>query len=83
MKHYKKCINFVETFLHRKKVTLEEIQSLCGLLNFACHVIHPGRACLRKLLELTRGLERPDHRREIKKGLQGRFEDFVEIFEKL
>ena len=50
-----KCFNLVEAFLHRKNVTLEEIHSLCGLLNFACQVIHPGQTFLRRLFELTRG----------------------------
>jgi hypothetical protein len=50
-----KCFNLVEAFLHRKKVTLKKIQSRCGLLNFACQVIHPGQTFLRRLFELTRG----------------------------
>ena len=37
-----KCLSMIEEFLHREKVTLEELQSLCGLLNFACQVIVPG-----------------------------------------
>ena len=54
----------------QKKVTLEEIHSLCGLLNFACLVIHPGQALLRRLFELTRGFERPNHRVKLKRGCQ-------------
>ena len=34
-------------YMHRRKVMLVELQSLLGLLNFACKVIHPGRAFLR------------------------------------
>ena len=56
-----KCLSMVDMFLRRKKVTLEEIQCLCGLLNFACQVVLPGWAFLRRLLELTRGLEKPHH----------------------
>ena len=39
-----KCISLISDFIHRKKVTLKEMQSLNGLLNFACSVIRPGRA---------------------------------------
>ena len=42
-----KCKTLIYTFLWRKKVTLREIQSLIGLLNFACSVVVPGRAFLR------------------------------------
>ena len=46
-------------FLTRKKVTLKELQSLIGLLNFACSVATPGRAFLRRLIDLTRGISQP------------------------
>lgn len=36
-----KCVEFIREFLRRKKVTLRKIQSLVGLLNFACSVICP------------------------------------------
>jgi hypothetical protein len=48
-------------FLKRKKVTLREIQSLTGLLNFACSIIVPGRAFLRRLIDLTIGMISPHH----------------------
>ena len=41
-----KCTLLISSFLRRKKVTLQEIQSLTGLLNFACSVVVPGRAFL-------------------------------------
>ena len=46
-------------FLKRKRVTLKEVQSLNGLLNFACSVIVPGRAFLRRLIDLTIGVRSP------------------------
>lgn len=60
-----KCLSMVEIFLRRKKVTLEEIQCI-GLLNLACQVILLGRAFLRRLFELTRGLEEPHHHVKLK-----------------
>lgn len=38
-----KCVATISYFLRRKKVTLKELQSLVGLLNFACSVLlNPG-----------------------------------------
>jgi hypothetical protein len=36
-----------------KNTTLQEIQSLIGLLNFACQVVVPGRAFCRRLIDAT------------------------------
>lgn len=57
-----KCIQLISDFLLRKKVTLVELQSLIGLLNFACSVIIPGRAFLRHLIDLTIELRAAHHR---------------------
>ena len=51
-----KCTTLISQFLRRKKVTLTELQSLIGLLNFACAVVKPGRAFLRRLSNLTIGI---------------------------
>lgn len=57
-----KCRNYIELFLQKEKVTLRELQQLIGLLNFACSVIAPGRAFLRRLIDLTIGLTNPNSR---------------------
>ena len=44
-----KCRMLLRTFYKRRKVTLRELQSLLGLLNFTCSVIVPGRAFLRRM----------------------------------
>ena len=44
-------------FKTQKKVTLGELQSLIGLLNFACTVVKPWRAFLRRSIDLTLGLK--------------------------
>ena len=54
-----KCQDLISAFLKRQKVTLKEIQSLTGLLNFACTVVVPGRAFLRRLIDLTIGVKKP------------------------
>lgn len=67
-----KCVSLISDS-RRKKVTLEEIQSLVGLLNFACSVIRPIRAFLHRLNDLTVGVRMPNHcirlNREVKEDL--------------
>ena len=46
----------------KRKVTLRELQSLLGLLNFACGVIIPCRSFLRRLIDLTVGHTCPHFR---------------------
>ena len=54
------ALNLVTRFASRKKVTLRELQSLIGTLNFACKVIVPGRPFLRRLIDLTIGINWPN-----------------------
>ena len=51
----------LDEMYNRKKVQLRKLQSLIGVLNFACRVIVPGRAFLRRLIDLTKGVSHPDH----------------------
>ncbi|XP_021347069.1 uncharacterized protein LOC110454687 isoform X1 [Mizuhopecten yessoensis] len=57
----------LDSFSRRQKVTLKELQSLIGLLNFACRVISPGRTFLRRLIDLTCGLTKPYHHKRLNK----------------
>ena len=52
----------VSAMAKRKKATLNELQSLLGTLNFACRVVVPGRAFLRRLFDLTKGLQKKHHK---------------------
>ena len=45
----------------RKKVSLRDIQSLIWTLNFAHRVVIPGRAFLRRLINLTMGVKKCHH----------------------
>ena len=40
----------IDNFWHREKVTLREMQSLIGVLNFVCKAIVPGRPFCRRLI---------------------------------
>lgn len=48
-----KCLNILYQYQNKKACTLKEIQSLVGVLNYACSVILPGRAFLRRFIQLT------------------------------
>ena len=78
-----KATDLLHQFLQKDKATLREIQCLNGVLNFACTVIVPGRAFLRRLIDLTVGVSKPHHHirltREVKLDLQLRL-DFLSDF---
>ena len=63
-----KCRLLLESFYKRRKVTLRELQSLLGLLNFTCSVVVPGRPFLRRMIDLTVGVRRAHHRIRLSKG---------------
>jgi len=45
-----------------KKVNLRDIQSIIGLLNFACQVVVPGRAFCRRLIDAICNVKKPWHK---------------------
>jgi len=55
----------IQDLMATKSATLKQIQSLTGMLNFACGVIAPGRAFSRRLYDLAIGLTKPYHHRKI------------------
>ena len=55
-----KALNLLDNYLGRRSATLKEMQSLIGVLNFNCSVV-PGRAFLRRLIDLTTGVIRDNH----------------------
>lgn len=48
-----KCRVLLTKFIQLDRCTLKDMQSLIGFLNFACSVVQPGRAFLRRLINLT------------------------------
>ena len=49
----------IEVLMRKTTVSLKDVQSVIGLLNFACQVITPGRPFLRRLIALTMGIQNP------------------------
>jgi hypothetical protein len=60
----------LELFMHVMKVTLRQLQSLIGLLNFACQVIAPGWAFCRRLVDATCGVRKAHHKIRISKSIK-------------
>ena len=65
-----KCVNSIDALIKRKKATLRDIQSIVGLLNFACFVVTPGRPFLRRLIDLTVGVRSPFHKIRLSKEVK-------------
>jgi len=57
-----KVRSLLSAMANKRKVTLRELQSLLGLLNFRCQVVVPGRCFLRRLTDLTKKVAKPHHR---------------------
>lgn len=60
-----KTLEAIHDFLPCKKVTLKQIQTLAGLLQYACLVIPAGRPFLRRLSNLTIGLKQAHHTKKV------------------
>ena len=54
--------NKIESCLACTKISLRDLQSLIGTLNFACQVIVPGRAFCRRLIDATCNVRRSHHK---------------------
>lgn len=61
-------IEKVRTALQSNKMSLKQLQSLIGSLSFVCKAISPGRAFLRRLIDLTKGTTRAWHQIRITVG---------------
>ena len=57
-----KASSLIHEALDFSHLTLRQLQSLIGTLNFACAVITPGRPFLRKLIDLTKGVSGSKYR---------------------
>ena len=53
-----KALNMVNHTINKKKITLKELQKLCGFLNFLCRAVVPGRPFLRRLYFYTSNKEK-------------------------
>ena len=65
-----RCLSLLSEFLQRKKGHFKRVATLCGTLNFACQVVVPGRAFLRRMFDLCKGLRKPHHRIKLSRAVK-------------
>ncbi len=53
-----KCLDLVRSYKDRKHISVIQLESLTGLLNFACQVVVPGKPFLRRLYSLKEGMKK-------------------------
>ena len=63
-------IEKIEWVLSKDKITLKQMQSLIGSLNFCCRAIVPGRPFCRRLINATCGLTKPIHHIPVNKPMK-------------
>ena len=72
-----KCRSLLQEALARKTMILRELQSLLGHLNFACRVVVPGRAFLRRVYALTHKVQKPYHHVKMTKEVKADFRTLI------
>jgi hypothetical protein len=70
----KELLNQIKTVASAKKVTLNQLQSLCGLLAFCTKALPAGRAFRRQLYMATSKANKPFHFIRVTKNM---FEDLM------
>ena len=68
--------------LNSRRLKLREIQSVIGLLNFACQLVVPGKAFCRRLIDATCNVKTAWQSSHYQSH-EGRFECLVKMFRKL
>ncbi|XP_041346996.1 uncharacterized protein LOC121366736 [Gigantopelta aegis] len=61
MEKVHEIVTRISDMLSGQKTTLKAMQSLLGILNFACRAIAPGRTFCRRMINATIGLTKPFH----------------------
>ena len=77
-----RCRELLREAIARKTMTLRELQSLLGHLNFACRVVVPGRAFLRRVYALTQKVKKHYHHVKITKEVRADLETWYQFFSK-
>ena len=65
-----KYIALIDLFLKTNKVTLRQMQSMCGFLNFSCSIIIPARAFSRRMYNLCVGVTQPFYKISLTKQVK-------------
>ncbi|CAG2239286.1 unnamed protein product [Mytilus edulis] len=65
--------------LDSSKITLKDMQSLLGLLNFACKVVAPGRTFCRRLINSTIGVRKSYYKIRVNKQMKADLEVWLDF----
>lgn len=63
------------------KVTLCKLQSVLGMLNFACRVVAPGRAFCRRLIDTIAGVDKPHHKIRVSASMKADIKVWLSFLE--
>jgi len=63
-------IQIQDMLQHKRSVSLKELQSLLGSLNFMCRAVIPGRPFCRRLIDATCGVSRGHYHIRLKQGMR-------------
>ncbi len=79
-----RCLQLVRSYQKVKRISVQQLESLTGLLNFACSVVAPGRPFMRRLYQLTWGMKRriPHFKLKLTKGVKEDLETWEKFFVK-
>ena len=64
-----------------KKLTLNQLQKVCGFLNFLCRCVIPGRVFTRRMYAHTAGVLKPYHHIKITSELRSDLEMWLDFLE--
>ena len=67
------CHGLIQRAVAQRNITQKSLQSILGHLNFACRVVVPGRAFLRRIYALTHKALRPYHHIKMTKATKADF----------
>ena len=67
------CHGLIQRAVAQRNITQKGLQSILGHLNFACRVVVPGRAFLRRIYALTHKALRPYHHIKMTKAAKADF----------
>ena len=65
-----KFLEAIEECLTSKNITVKKLQSICGMLNFACGVLPQARAFIRRLYDLGVGMSQPYYKVKMTKSVK-------------
>ena len=65
-----KFVGMIDQLLSSHSVRKRVVESVCGMLNFACTIILPGRAFSRRLYNVIIGIPQPYHHVKITKSVK-------------